>query len=68
MNETEIYCGVVKAVDKKAARAGKVMVCAQKAQKANWDHRQYLALQPSSVVEELSQGCFVLISHLAKNN
>ena len=35
VNETEIYYGVVKAVDKKAARAGKVTVCAQKAQKAN---------------------------------
>ena len=32
------------------------------------DHRQYLASQSSSVVEELSQDYFVLISHLAKNN
>lgn len=57
MNET-IYYGAIKAVDKKAARAGGMQCVPKKLRRLTEDHRQ-----SSSVVEKLSQDCFVLVSH-----
>lgn len=61
----QIYYGAIKAVDKKAARAGESQCVPKKLRRLTEDHR---CLAPSlpSVVEEHA-GLFVLISHLAKN-